>query len=89
MACYVTEYFAEIEETQYTAEIESDEYAADITEAVQIIDGRYQDIEVTATQEVQQIEPDAGYTGFSRVVVNPIPQNYGLITWNGAVLTVS
>lgn len=23
------------------------------------------------------------------VVVNPIPQNYGLITWNGSYLTVS
>ena len=23
------------------------------------------------------------------VIINPIPQNYGLITWNGAVLTVS
>lgn len=23
------------------------------------------------------------------ITINPIPQNYGLITWNGAVLTVS
>ncbi len=23
------------------------------------------------------------------IVVNPIPSNYGLITWNGSVLTVS
>lgn len=23
------------------------------------------------------------------VVVNPIPSNYGLITWNGSILTVS
>ena len=23
------------------------------------------------------------------IVINPIPQNYGLITWNGSVLTVS
>lgn len=23
------------------------------------------------------------------VVINPIPQNYGLITWNGSYLTVS
>lgn len=23
------------------------------------------------------------------IVINPIPQNYGLITWNGSTLTVS
>ena len=24
-----------------------------------------------------------------KIVINPIPSNYGLITWNGATLTVS
>lgn len=23
------------------------------------------------------------------IVINPIPSNYGLITWNGSVITVS
>lgn len=30
-----------------------------------------------------------GKTMGSNVVVEPIPNNYGLITWNGSVLTVS
>lgn len=25
----------------------------------------------------------------SNITINPIPSNYGLITWNGATLTVS
>ena len=30
-----------------------------------------------------------GKTMMSDITVNPIPSNYGLITWDGAVLTVS
>jgi len=28
-------------------------------------------------------------TMLNNVTINPIPQNYGLITWNGSTLTVS
>ena len=48
-----------------------------------------QDKTVTPSSNVQIVNPDAGYTGLSTVTVNPIPSNYGLITWNGSVLTVS
>lgn len=44
--------------------------------------------EVTPTQEEQTI-PAAGMMLTRDIVVNPIPNNYGLITWNGAVITVS
>lgn len=44
--------------------------------------------EVTPTREAQVL-PTAGRRMASDVVVNPIPSNYGLITWNGATLTVS
>ena len=44
---------------------------------------------VTPTQSTQIIEPDSGKDGLSKVTVNPIPSNYGLITWNGSSLTVS
>ena len=33
--------------------------------------------------------PTNGKVLLQNVVVNPIPSNYGLITWNGAFLTVS
>lgn len=31
----------------------------------------------------------SGYKMTQNVTVDPIPSNYGLITWNGSVLTVS
>lgn len=48
-------------------------------------DGPY---EVTPSQSTQTL-PTANKTLLNNVTVNPIPSNYGLITWNGSVLTVS
>lgn len=36
-----------------------------------------------------QIIPTDGCALRSDIIVNPIPSNYGLVTWNGSVLTVS
>ena len=44
--------------------------------------------EVTPTQYAQ-ILPTSGTELSQDVIVNPIPSNYGLITWNGSVLRVS
>lgn len=44
---------------------------------------------VTPTSQEQVIEPDDGYDGLSQVVVNPIPSNYGLVTYNGSNLRIS
>lgn len=46
------------------------------------------DYEVTPSPEAQTLNT-AGKRMAREVVVNPIPNNYGLITWNGSVLTVS
>lgn len=48
-----------------------------------------QDKTVTPTQSTQTISADAGFGGLGTVTVNPIPSNYGLITWDGSKLTVS
>lgn len=48
-----------------------------------------QDKTITPSNIIQTVNPDPGYAGLSTVTVNPIPPNYGLITWNGSVLTVS
>ena len=42
----------------------------------------------TPTQATQIIVPTSGKV-LSKVTVNPIPSNYGLITWDGSSLTVS
>lgn len=44
--------------------------------------------EFTPTQGTQVIEI-ANKKATADITINPIPSNYGLITWNGAVLTVS
>lgn len=52
---------------------------------VQTYTGEY---EVTPSTETQTLDT-AGLRLTRPVTVNPIPQNYGLITWNGSFLTVS
>lgn len=44
--------------------------------------------EVTPSLETQVLETN-GLRMTRNVTINPIPSNYGLITWNGSVLTVS
>ena len=44
--------------------------------------------EVTPTQSTQILETN-GLKMTDNVTINPIPSNYGLITWNGSTLTVS
>ena len=44
--------------------------------------------EVTPSAETQYLET-SGKLMTGRVKVNPIPQNYGLITYNGTTITVS
>ena len=43
---------------------------------------------VTPSDETQTLAT-TGKTMLRDVTVNPIPSNYGLITWDGSVLTVS
>lgn len=50
-----------------------------------IYDGAH---EVTPSEEIQILETE-GKALNENIVINPIPSNYGLITWNGATLTVS
>ena len=46
--------------------------------------------EYTVTPSRQaQVLPTAGRSLSQDVTVEPIPPNYGLVTWDGAVLTVS
>ena len=44
--------------------------------------------EITPSQDTQILQT-SNKTLTRNIVVNPIPSNYGLVTWNGSVLTVS
>lgn len=45
-------------------------------------------LEITPSAEAQVL-PTAHLTMPGNIVVNPIPNNYGLVTWNGSTLTIS
>ena len=45
-------------------------------------------VEVTPGAETQVLNT-AGHSLYQNITVNPIPSNYGLITWDGSTLTVS
>ena len=51
----------------------------------EVYDGPY---EVTPSQQTQRLETRYK-TATQDIVINPIPSNYGLITWNGFEMTVS
>lgn len=52
--------------------------------------GEYYDGEYTVTPSSEtQILQTQGLLMQHKVTINPIPSNYGRITWNGSVLTVS
>ena len=48
-----------------------------------------QDKVIVPGAEEQTITADAGFGGLKSVTISPIPQNYGLISWDGSTITVS
>lgn len=43
---------------------------------------------ITPTHEVQKLQTK-GYTMKDDIIIEPIPKNYGLISWNGRYIKVS
>ena len=78
--------------TEYELSVESDDIelslsvdTAVVAAQVPVYEGEY---EFTPTQSTQII-PVNGKLATDNITINPIPSNYGLITWNGSTLTVS
>lgn len=51
------------------------------------VEGYQGPYEVTPTREAQTLVT-AGRRMASDVVVNPIPKNYGLVTWDGSIISI-
>ena len=64
--------------------------AAELTTSVKHFTAEPYDGETTVTPSAEtQTLRTGGTVLLSDITINPIPSNYGLITWNGATLTVS
>ena len=59
-----------------------------MTFIVQNFPNYYGEIEFTPVETTQTIAA-AGKVFSQNITINPIPNNYGKISWNGSVLTVS
>lgn len=77
---------------RFTAEMRGspERFAADFRSLQTVVDvddytGEY---EVTPSAEAQTLQTN-GLRMLGNVTINPIPSNYGLITWDGITLTVS
>lgn len=79
-----------VSEVTIDVDISATEVTIPVEMSAGFVQGPYYDgeYEVTPTQETQTLYT-TGRTLANDVVINPIPSNYGLITWNGSVLTVS
>lgn len=68
------------------------QFAYDMDSTVNIVAGQVADFDGPYSYiptEEEQIVPIMGKRATNNIVVAPIPTNYGRITWNGSVITVS
>ena len=59
------------------------------TVAITVLPDPYEGDTVITPSDERQTLPTRGKYLSNNVVINPIPSNYGKISWNGSVLTVS
>ena len=81
----------ELLEQQISVEAESGEKSVDVSSEPITITGTepYEgEYHVTPTQSTQTLLTE-GLRMTQNVTIDPIPNNYGLITWNGSIITVS
>ena len=78
-----------VQESKVRLGVHSDSFKVKASTGVPIYPDPYTgSYEVTPSAETQTLSTD-GLMMAGNVVVNPIPNNYGLITYNGSVITVS
>ncbi len=84
----------ESDQVEFDLEIENDIFEFDLETDQTIFVNNITADEYTGTTTVvpspfQQILETTDKLLVTDIIVEPIPSNYGLITWNGSVLTVS
>lgn len=78
-----------IEQKKQIVNVQSDKYSIDANSL--LLDGGipyFGPYTVTPTTEEQVLNVSMK-TLSTDIIIEPIPQNYGLVSWNGAALTVS
>lgn len=72
-----------------TIEVGSNKYTLGVTTGVFEITNTYSgSYSITPTSETQTLETEHLLMA-DNLTINPIPSNYGLITWDGSTITVS
>ena len=79
------EVVAEISEAVMDVDAEAVTSVRTYTEPVEYYEGEYE----FTPSDSPQIIPVKDKMATDDITINPIPSNYGLITWNGSTLTVS
>ena len=78
------------DETFHASLSGDDQFAAELGETIvkPVADYYTGEYEYTPSAEEQTVPID-GLVATSNIIVHAIPNNYGLITWNGSTITVS
>ena len=85
-------YTAKLSEDKYVSTFQQDTLNTSIRDLVDItvVSGDHYEGTTTITPNSQiQTLQTVGLVVDSNIIINPIPSNYGVISWNGSVLTVS
>ena len=79
-----------VTEPRYRVDAVESEFSVSVSSAIVVITGDPYagPYTVTPTNE-EQVLATYHKTMTGNLTINPIPSNYGLITWNGSTLTVS
>lgn len=79
----------EAENVEFTLD-DGEEHGLDIDANIVVVEGNpyFGPYEITPSNATQTFQT-VNQLMTSNLVINPIPSNYGLITWDGSTLTVS
>lgn len=87
---HIIDVSGELNFTEQTIEGQIETKEVTVGGSVSVPVGEYYHGEYAVTPStVPQVIQIKGKTASDNITINPIPSNYGLITWNGSVLTVS